>query len=177
MGKAAVLRRSSFFLWKLHWMNVCFFFCRDMIWWQEKIQCVTGTVWKIEKRRQYDFIYSGTVAELTENSVITGQLYGFWGKYDRECAQLHIGQEVKLHTYFQVREDAMVLFGFFRKDDLQMFKLLLEWNGWDPRLLLGFWIGDYCRMRLRFAVLSDDVKTLSGHLESGKRRLRSWSRG
>ena len=31
-------------------------------------------------------------------------------------AQLHIGQEVKLHTYFQVREDAMVLYGFFKKD-------------------------------------------------------------
>ena len=36
-----------------------------------------------------------------------------------------IGQPVKIHTWLQVREDAMTLFGFLTKDDLQVFKLLL----------------------------------------------------
>lgn len=73
----------------------------------------------------------GTVADLTENSVIIESGYiGFEiNMTGNALAQLHIGQEVKIHTYFQVREDAMVLYGFFNKDDLQVFKLLLGVNG------------------------------------------------
>ena len=69
----------------------------------------------------------GTVADLTENSaIIESNCIGFEiNMTGNALAQLHIGQEVKLHTYFQVREDAMVLYGFFNKDDLQVFKLLL----------------------------------------------------
>ena len=66
-------------------------------------------------------------------------------------AQLHIGQEVKLHTYFQVREDAMVLYGFFNKDDLQVFKLLLGVNGvGSERLLWEFWLES---LQMSFALL------------------------
>ena len=108
----------------------------------------------------------GTVAELTENSVILESGYmGFEvNMTGNALAQLHIGQEVKLHTYFQVREDAMVLFGFFRKDDLQMFKLLLGVNGVGPKAALGVLADE-----LRFAVLSDDVKTLSKAPGIGKK--------
>ena len=35
-----------------------------------------------------------------------------------------IGCEVKIHTYLNVREDAMQLFGFLTVDDLNVFKLL-----------------------------------------------------
>ena len=71
----------------------------------------------------------GTVADLTETSVIVESGYiGFEiNMTGNALAQLHIGQEVKLHTYFQVREDAMVLYGFFNKDDLQVFKLRLAY--------------------------------------------------
>ena len=34
-----------------------------------------------------------------------------------------IGSEVKLHTYLNVREDVMQLFGFLTRDDLAIFKL------------------------------------------------------
>ena len=63
----------------------------------------------------------GTVADLTENSaIIESNCIGFEiNMTGNALAQLHIGQEVKLHTYFQVREDAMVLYGFFNKDDLE----------------------------------------------------------
>ena len=33
-----------------------------------------------------------------------------------------IGQPVKIHTWLQVREDAMTLFGFLTKDELRIFK-------------------------------------------------------
>ena len=62
----------------------------------------------------------------------------------------------------------MVLFGFFRKDDLQMFKLLLGVNGVGPKAALGVLAG-ITADELRFAVLSDDVKTLSKAPGIGKK--------
>ena len=49
----------------------------------------------------------GTVADLTENSaIIELNCIGFEiNMTGNALAQLHIGQEVKLHTYFQVREE------------------------------------------------------------------------
>ena len=37
-----------------------------------------------------------------------------------------IGQEVKIYTYLNVKEDAMQLYGFLCKDDLEMFKAYLK---------------------------------------------------
>ena len=39
-----------------------------------------------------------------------------------------IGTEMKLYTYLQVREDAMSLFGFLSRDDLELFQQLLGVN-------------------------------------------------
>ena len=112
----------------------------------------------------------GTVADLTENSaIIESNCIGFEiNMTGNALAQPHIGQEVKLHTYFQVREDAMVLYGFFNKDDLQVFKLLLGVNGVGPKAALGVLAG-ITADELRFAVLSDDVKTLSKAPGIGKK--------
>ena len=71
-----------------------------------------------------------------------------------------MGEEYKIHTYFQVREDAMVLFGFLQKDDLSMFRLLLGVNGIGPKGALGVLSG-LSADELRFAILADDAKTVS----------------
>ena len=42
------------------------------------------------------------------------------------------GSEIKVYTYLYVREDAMLLYGFLRKDDLNVFKLLLGVSGIGP---------------------------------------------
>lgn len=76
--------------------------------------------------------------------------------------------KVKIHTYFQVREDAMQLYGFWHKDDLQVFRLLLSVNGIGPKAALGVLSG-LSADELRFAVLSDDVKTLSRAPGIGKK--------
>ena len=39
---------------------------------------------------------------------------------------LGAGEKVKIHTYFSVREDAMQLFGFLTKEELNIFKLFLS---------------------------------------------------
>lgn len=77
-------------------------------------------------------------------------------------------KEVKIHTYFHVREDSMQLYGFLTKDDLQIFKLLLGVNGIGPKAALGVLAG-LSADELRFAVLSDDVKTISRAPGIGKK--------
>lgn len=71
-----------------------------------------------------------------------------------------IGEEVKLYTYLNVREDAMVLYGFLTKDDLRVFKLLIGVNGIGPKGALAI-LSVMTTDDLRFAVLGDDAKAIS----------------
>lgn len=112
----------------------------------------------------------GIAADMTENSVIveTGGIGYEIYMTGESLSQLTMGEKVKIHTYFQVREDAMQLYGFLKKDDLQMFKLLLGVNGVGPKAAMGVLSG-ITADELRFAVLSDDVKTLSKAPGIGKK--------
>lgn len=47
------------------------------------------------------------------------------------------GEEVRLHTVLQVREDALHLFGFATGEERELFELLLTVNGVGPRLALA----------------------------------------
>lgn len=70
------------------------------------------------------------------------------------------GTEVKLHTYMHVREDAMQLYGFLTREDMEIFKLLLGVSGIGPKGALAV-LSTITPDDLRFAVLSGDVKTIS----------------
>lgn len=70
------------------------------------------------------------------------------------------GEEVRIYTSFQVREDAMTLYGFLTRQDLQMFKQLLGVNGIGPKAALGI----LSTMRpddLRMAIISEDAKAIA----------------
>mgnify|MGYP001091755619 FL=1 len=70
-----------------------------------------------------------------------------------------VGDMVRIYTYFHVREDAMQIFGFLSKDELEVFKLLLNVNGIGPKGALGI-LSAISTDDLRFAVLSDDVNLI-----------------
>ncbi len=72
----------------------------------------------------------------------------------------HIGREVKLYTYLYVREDILQLYGFLRKEDVEVFKLLLTVSGIGPKAAVGI-LSAITPDDLRFAILSEDKKTLS----------------
>ena len=79
----------------------------------------------------------------------------------REASELPgRGEEVKIYTYFIVREDAMQLFGFQSEDDLEMYRLLLNVNGVGPKAALGI-LSVLTADDVRFAVLSDDAKAIA----------------
>ena len=70
------------------------------------------------------------------------------------------GDVVKIYTYTYVREDALGLFGFLTKDDLEVFKLLITVNGVGPKAALAI-LSAMTADELRFAILAEDAKTIS----------------
>ena len=113
----------------------------------------------------------GLVADTTENAVIlenNGIGYEIFMTGSSIEQVSRIGDMAKIYTYLHVREDAMQLYGFLSKDDLEMFRLLLNVNGIGPKAALGVLAG-LTADELRFAVLSDDIKTISKAPGIGKK--------
>ena len=48
-----------------------------------------------------------------------------------------IGEIINLFTYLHVREDALELYGFLRKDELEFFEMLISISGIGPKSALG----------------------------------------
>lgn len=113
----------------------------------------------------------GIVADTTENSLIlenNGIGYEIFMTGSSIEQASRAGGEIRIHTYFHVREDSMQLYGFLSRDNLDMFRLLLNVNGIGPKAALGILAG-LTADELRFAVLSDDIKTLSKAPGIGKK--------
>lgn len=70
------------------------------------------------------------------------------------------GEEVRLYTYLQVREDAFVLYGFFTREDRKLFGQLIGVSGIGPKGALGI-LSALSADDLRFAVLADDAKAIA----------------
>ncbi len=81
---------------------------------------------------------------------------------------VNIGDEVKLYTYMAVSENAMALYGFFTRDDLSVFKMLLNVSGIGPKGALGV-LSALSADDLRFAVLADDAAAISKAPGIGKK--------
>lgn len=79
-----------------------------------------------------------------------------------------IGEEVRLHTYMNVREDAIQLYGFLTRDDLKVFKLVLGVSGIGPKGGLSI-LSQMSPDDLRFAVMANDSKTIAKAPGIGKK--------
>lgn len=71
-----------------------------------------------------------------------------------------LGEQVTVYTYFQVREDAMTLYGFLQRQDRDMFKQLIGVNGIGPKGALGI-LSALRPDDLRLAIVSGDAKALA----------------
>ena len=79
-----------------------------------------------------------------------------------------IGEELKLYTYLNVREDALVLYGFLTKEDKQLFKMLLTVSGIGPKGGLSI-LSVMTPQELKFAILAGDDKQISKAPGIGKK--------
>src|SRR5699024_4660673 len=70
------------------------------------------------------------------------------------------GSIIKVYTYLHVREDILALYGFIDYEDLDTFKLLITVNGIGPKGALGI-LSAITPNDLRYAILSEDVKTIT----------------
>lgn len=69
------------------------------------------------------------------------------------------GIDVKVYTYLHVREDALLLYGFLTKDDLELYKLLTSVNGIGPKAALAL-LSVMNADELKFAILAGDAKQI-----------------
>ncbi len=105
----------------------------------------------------------GIIEDITENSLVLDvNGVGYEVLVPGQLLDMleGIGQKLKVYTYMQVREDAVVLFGFLTRDDLAMFKMLIGVNGVGPKAGLGI-LSALGAEELRFAVLADDAKRIA----------------
>ena len=70
------------------------------------------------------------------------------------------GEEIKIHTYFNVKEDAMQLYGFLNKESLELFKLLLTVSKVGPKGALSILSTCPAEM-LKMSIVSGDSKTIA----------------
>ncbi len=79
-----------------------------------------------------------------------------------------VGNEVKIYTYLNVKEDAMQLFGFLTRDDLDIFKLVIGVSGIGPKGGLNI-LSCMSPDELQFAIMSGDAKAISAAPGIGKK--------
>lgn len=80
------------------------------------------------------------------------------GQFMNRLSGVH--QEIKVHTYMYVREDEISLFGFYSEDELEIFRVLIGVNGVGPKVAMSL-LSTLTVNELRYAVISEDVKTIS----------------
>ena len=118
------------------------------------ISYITGVVEHISDGRLI-LDYQGIGYELQVPSSLLGQ-------------GLRQGEKCKIYTYLSVREDAISLFGFLTREDLELFKLLVGVNGIGPKAALSV-LSALSADELRFAILSDDAATIAKAPGIGKK--------
>ena len=78
------------------------------------------------------------------------------------------GTECTLFTHMSVREDAMELYGFMKREERDMFRRLISVSGIGPKSALGV-LGSMPLSDLRLAILTGDAAALSRAPGIGKK--------
>ena len=78
------------------------------------------------------------------------------------------GTEVKIYTYYAVKEDSQSLFGFLYKEDREIFKNLISISGIGPKGAIAI-LSVLRPDDLRMAIITGDAKSISQAQGIGKR--------
>lgn len=70
------------------------------------------------------------------------------------------GESVRLFTHLAVREDGIELFGFFRKEEMEAFRLLTSVSGIGPKAAMAI-LSLFTPERLAVAIVSEDARAIA----------------
>lgn len=105
----------------------------------------------------------GTVSSVSENKVeIDTGSFGFEVNVPMSVIGNlpPVGEDTELYTHLNVKEDEMSLYGFSTRDELQMFRLLINVSGIGPKGAISM-LSALTPTDIRFAVMAKDAKALS----------------
>ena len=83
-------------------------------------------------------------------------------------SKLRVGQRAKLYTYCYIREDAFDIFGFFSREELRCFELLIGVTGVGAKAAVAI-LSTASPERFTLAVMTQDEKALTAAPGVGKK--------
>ena len=105
----------------------------------------------------------GIVENVSEDNVVidvNGIGYNVHVSADTASKMPSFGEEAKLYTYTSVREDAIWLYGFLTRKDLEIFKKCITVSGIGPKGALSI-LSVMDADTLRYAISAGDKKAIS----------------
>lgn len=105
----------------------------------------------------------GVLQEIDEESVLLnvgGVGYQVFLPSNALAALPAVGSRIELYTHLEVREDGVTLYGFISKQDLQLYKKLLNISGIGPKGALNI-IGAIDRNRFISSIIHEDLNYLT----------------
>lgn len=112
----------------------------------------------------------GEVTEVMENSLIlecNGVGYELFVS-TTTLAKYIVGSSVKLYTYLQINDSEVFMYGFYSRDEKNMFLKLITISGIGPKLAISILSGIELE-QLVYVIASEDVKQLSTIKGVGKK--------
>ena len=112
----------------------------------------------------------GDVREINEDSfIIENNNMGYLIKSSLSTlALIELNNEYKIYTSLQVREDDMSLYGFYSKDELDMFLLLTSVSSIGPKNAIGI-LSSLGVEEIRLAIVNNDIDALTKAKGVGKK--------
>lgn len=106
---------------------------------------------------------NGKITEIAETSVVL-EVYGIG--YEVFCSSrtigevMQVGQDVKLHIHEQIKEDSHDLYGFYHKEDREVFRKLIGVSGIGPKGGMQV-LNMYSVQEVVEIIMEQDVKAMS----------------
>lgn len=83
-------------------------------------------------------------------------------------SNIQINNEYKIYTSMQVREDDISIYGFYSKEELEMFLLLISVSSIGPKIALGV-LSSISSDEIKLAIVNNDIDKLTKAKGIGKK--------
>lgn len=112
----------------------------------------------------------GDVKEISEEGfVIENNNIGYFiNSTLTSLSNIQINNEYKIYTSMQVREDGISIYGFYSKEELEMFLLLISVSSIGPKIALGM-LSSISSDEIKLAIVNNDIDKLTKAKGIGKK--------